>query len=100
MPVRHLLGALMLVAVLSAGTGAYSLGICPDNSSGTCLRGWASESYQVDSNRCVPDVTAQFDALKDHGEIMGFKDGGRRIDSPPLDNDLDHWQGVQRLAFP
>jgi hypothetical protein len=100
MQTRFSLGALILIATLSGSTGAYSLATCPDNSSGTCLRGWANQSYQADSNRCVPDVIAQFDALKDHGEIMGFKDGGSRINYPPLDNNLDHWQGVQRLAFP
>jgi hypothetical protein len=100
MPVKLLLGASILLAVLSAGTAAYSLGTCPDDSSGTCLRGWASQNYEADSNRCVPDVITQVDALKDRGEIMGFKDGGGRIDYPPLDNSFDHWQGIQRLAFP
>jgi hypothetical protein len=89
-----------LIAALSAGTGAYGLGTCPDDSSSTCLVGAATETYETDSNQCVPDVVTQFDALKDHGEVMGFRDGGRRIDYPPLDASFDHWQGIQRLAFP
>jgi hypothetical protein len=97
---RLLLGALIMTAALFGSTGAYSFGTCPDDSGGTCLRGWANETYTRDSNRCAPDVIAQFDALKDHGEIMGFRDGGRRINYPPLDTTLDHFQGVQRLAFP
>jgi hypothetical protein len=100
MAVKLLFGALMTVAVLSGGSRAYALGTCPDDSSGTCLRGLASQTYQTDSNQCVPDVVRQFDSLKDHGEIMGFRDGGARINYPPLDNDFDHLQGVQRLAFP
>jgi hypothetical protein len=56
--------------------------------------------YSPDSNRCVPNVITQFDALKDHGEIMGFWDGGGRIAYPSLDTDYQHWQGIQRLAYP
>ncbi|HEU4537691.1 MAG TPA: hypothetical protein VFS00_26405 [Polyangiaceae bacterium] len=77
-----------------------ALGTCPDAAGALCLRGAASTSYLPDSNRCVPNVVAQFDAIKDHGEIMGFRDGGSPISYPPLDTDDDHWQGVQRLAFP
>lgn len=91
---------LVLVIILSGSTGASALGTCPDDSDELCLQGAASPAYTSDSNRCVPNVTAQFDALKDHGEIMGFLDGGSRIGYPSLDADKQHWQGIQRLAFP
>src|SRR5262245_39255666 len=98
---RFSLAVLVLAATLSASTIALGVGPCPDDPSGAaCLRGAASQSYESDSNRCVPDVIAQFDNLKDHGEIMGFRDGGRSVGYPPLDTDDQHWQGVQRLGFP
>jgi hypothetical protein len=100
MRVNFPLGALMFAASLSRSTLAYGFGTCPDDSSGTCLRANPAAIYATDSNQCVPNVAAQFDALKDHGEIMGFHDGGRRVDYPPLDASRQHWQGVQRLAFP
>lgn len=87
-----------------AGVGAArrALGVCPDGREGKegCVVGKADDQYSADLNRCVPDVLAQFHALKDHGEVLGFWDGGDAVGYPDLDTNKEHWQGVQRLAYP
>jgi hypothetical protein len=86
-----------------AGVGAArrALGRCPGKEGEEgCVLGKAEDKYSADTNRCVPNVVAQFDALKDHGEILGFWDGGDEVDYPSLDATDQHWQGVQRLAYP
>ncbi|MCP3097335.1 hypothetical protein LZ198_00455 [Myxococcus sp. K15C18031901] len=48
-----------------------------------------------DCNLCVPDVPARFNALRDHGEVLGFHRGG--FDFNVAYPGGNHWQGVQRL---
>jgi len=83
------------------GTTRQALTDCPGFNDGRqCLQGTLATTYAADRNRCVPDVDRQFRALKSHGEIMGFWDGGAAVDYPYLDADYQHWQGIQRLAYP
>ncbi|MCE9666361.1 hypothetical protein LY474_00930 [Myxococcus stipitatus] len=50
-----------------------------------------------DCNLCVPDVPARFNALRDHGEVLGFHSGGFSFNVAYPG--ADHWQGVQRLPL-
>ncbi len=47
-------------------------------------------------NRCAPDVPGQFNALKHHGEALGFFLGAGAVDP----TDARHYQGIQRLPGP
>jgi hypothetical protein len=93
--------AIIVVAILTMNVlpSAQALGPCRDDT-GECLRGSTSTSAAADRNRCAPNIVRQFRNLKDHGEIMGFHDGGPSIRYPSLNDGDSHWQGVQRLAFP
>ena len=52
-------------------------------------------SAQTD-NGCAPDVPGQFNALKHHGEALGFFLGAGALD-PDIQR---HYQGIQRLPGP
>ncbi len=67
------------------------------------LKGYTTTGMNVrDANRCANNVVAQFNSLRDHGEVMGFHLNAHpdiTYDFPPLEeNDvISHWQGMQRL---
>lgn len=51
----------------------------------------------TDCNPCVPDVPARFNAIRDHGEVLGFSPGTFNFNvAYPGSN---HWEGIQRLPL-
>ncbi len=48
------------------------------------------------ANRCVPNPVGQLQALRDHGDILGFNMGAGYPNPAPYSY---HWQGIQRLPI-
>ena len=60
------------------------------------LKGMVTTTTTTNTNRCVPFPVAQLRALRDHGDIMGFR---MALGYPDPDGGKFHWQGVQRLPI-
>ena len=60
------------------------------------LKGMVTIATTSSTNRCVPFPEAQLRALRDHGDIMGFR---MALGYPDPDGGKFHWQGVQRLPI-
>ena len=60
------------------------------------LKGMVTVATSANANRCTPNPVEQLRALRDHGDILGFRMGAGY---PDPDGDDYHWQGVQRLPI-